>query len=146
MSRFEVKNGFVYDGNLRVDINDVVKLLNYATDKITKLEQSQQTKSVADEGEKWAHGIPPNSIYCRVNHGGEFVNCYLVGRDDMGAFVYRIDGGYYSTMCESNLKPIKPKLTKSKILSMIECKALGDDDDDEFRAKVISWFEQYDII
>jgi hypothetical protein len=63
---------------------------------------------------EWTHGIPPNEIYCKVNHGGEFVNCYLIGRDDMGAFVYRIDGQYYSTMSESNLKPIKPTITTSE--------------------------------
>lgn len=73
---------------------------------------------------EWMHGIPPNGIYCKVNHAGEFVNCYLIGRDDMGAFVYRIDGQYHSTMIESNFKPIKPTITKSEAWDRVQVAGL----------------------
>ncbi|MAI64776.1 MAG: hypothetical protein CL600_07870 [Alteromonas sp.] len=77
------------------------------------------TQSLIDEAEQcgepeWTHGIPPDGTYCKVNHDGEFVNCYLVGRDDMGAFVYRIDGQYHSKASESSFKPIKPTISKAE--------------------------------
>lgn len=75
---------------------------------VKEQESSQQSCS---EGEKWTHGIPPSGIYCRVLHKGEVVNCYLIGRDDMGAFVYRIDGDYYATASETNFRPIKPTIS-----------------------------------
>lgn len=86
----------------------------------TRPTQKTVADAVEQEGEKWTHGIPPDGIYCKVNHGGEFVNCYLVGRDDMGAFVYRIDDQYHSTISESNLRPIKPKLTKAQAWDIIQ--------------------------
>ena len=96
---------------------------------------------------EWTHGIPPNEIYCKVNHGGEFVNCYLIGRDDMGAFVYRIDGQYYSTMSESKFKPIKPTITEKERETVAKFVArIYTKDDCDLRKEFDDFISEHEVV
>ena len=95
-------------------------------ENLEKIAKKAQGVFVEVETE-WAHSIPPNGIYCTVNHNEVFVNCYLIGRDDMGAFVYRIDGDYHSTMDETNFKSIKPTISKAQAWDMLVSGMESDD-------------------
>ena len=70
-----------------------------------RVKEREEMKNKNDWYEKG--GLPPEKIYCQVKLNGEWVNCYLIGRDDMGGFVYRVDGGYGCLSDERLFRPLR---------------------------------------
>lgn len=60
-----------------------------------------------------AGDAPPAGTYCQVKQKNEFVNCYIVGLDDCGAIVYRIDGFYGAKMDQNSFRPIRTEREKA---------------------------------
>lgn len=106
-----------------------------------QFEAYAKEQEAKQEGEKWTHGIPADGIYCKVKRAGEFVNCYLIGRDDMGSFVYRIDGEYLATADERSFKPIKPKLTAKEYDACVDMASHFNIDPNEFE----EYMSKFDI-
>jgi hypothetical protein len=96
-----------------------------------------QTKTVADEqeGEKWTH-----------TYAGD--KCFLLepNKDPDGYYAIKTDCGLFELAKGHELKPIKPKLTESAMLSRIAELSRGTLSDAECGDKIRELFDTVDII
>ncbi|MCC2615979.1 hypothetical protein LJ739_06970 [Aestuariibacter halophilus] len=116
-----------------------VKSIGYVPEplKVNKLvtiitRQPETEQSWHERGE-----FPPPQTYCQVRLTGIWMNCFAVGPDDLGGFVYRIDGGYDVMNRQECFRPIPEKSPRDKgieELSKIFYEAGGEPNDKSFGA------------
>lgn len=73
--------------------------------------QSAQANSWHERGE-----LPPQETYCQFKKANEecgWVNCFVIGIDDLGFCVCRVDMDYHASMLASDFRPLRTELEKA---------------------------------
>jgi hypothetical protein len=105
MSKFEYKDGFIFDDGVRMGMHEAVNALNCMSDKLTRIEQPER-KTVEESEPEWTHERP-NGIKCKFFKKLAWSQGDVYESEDGQFFIPQRTGKTYS------IKPIKPAITKA---------------------------------
>ena len=87
-------------------------------DKMQKqsVQTAQSAQPAPDNSWHERGELPPPETYCQFQKAGAqhgFVNCFVIGIDDLGFCVCRVDMDYHASMSASDFRPLRTEREKA---------------------------------